>query len=168
GSGGSTTIIEVIPEGTFVKGPRPEAPKGDLLVKLDSRALELEFKQQQITVNTSEALVFQATKTLEVAEIAKQEYLEGTFKQDKSVIESEVFVAEQALRSVQLALESSERLAAKGLLTSLQLEGAQYAVEKAKNDRKNAQGKLTVLRDFTSKKMLAQLDSDIETARSKV
>src|SRR5688572_17201854 len=63
GSGGSTTIIEVVPEGTFVKGPRPEAPKGDLLVKLDSRALELEYKQQQITVNTSDALVFQAKKT---------------------------------------------------------------------------------------------------------
>lgn len=168
GSSGSTTIIEVVPEGTFVKGPRPEAPKGDLLVKLDSRSLELEFKQQQITVNTSDNLVFQAKKTLEVAEIAKQEYLQGTFRQEKSVIESEVFVTEQSLTSAQLAMESSERLGAKGLLSSLQLEGARYAVKKAENDRNNAQGKLTVLKDFTSKKMLAQLDSDIETAKSKV
>jgi HlyD family secretion protein len=168
GTGGSTTIIEVVPEGTMVKGPRPEAPKGDLLVKLDSRALELESKQQQITVASRESLVFQAKKTQEVAEIAKQEYLKGTFLQDKSVIESEVFVAEQSLRAAQLALESSERLGAKGLLSSLQLEGAQYAVEKAKNDRNNAKGKLTVLEQFTSKKMLAQLDSDIETAKSKV
>ncbi len=134
GSSGSTTIIEVVPEGTFVKGPRPEAPKGDLLVKLDSRSLELEFKQQQITVNTSDNLVFQAKKTLEVAEIAKQEYLQGTFRQEKSVIESEVFVTEQSLTSAQLAMESSERLGAKGLLSSLQLEGARYAVKKAEND----------------------------------
>src|SRR5262245_38724476 len=92
--GGSTSILEVVPEGTFVKGPRPEAPKGDILVKLDSRALELEFNQQQITVNTSENLVFQAKKILEVAEIAKQEYLQGTYLQDKRLATGEVFVAE--------------------------------------------------------------------------
>ena len=166
--GGSTSILEVVPEGTFVKGPRPEAPKGDLLVKLDSRALELEFNQQQITVNSSEALVFQATKTLEVAEIAKQEYLLGTFLQDKRVIESEVFVTEQALTSAQLNLESVERLGAKGLTSSLQLQGALFSVEKAKNDRNNAKGKLNVLENYTKKKMLAQLDSDIETAKAKV
>ena len=130
--------------------------------------MELESKQQEITVTSRESLLFKAKKTLEVAEIAKQEYLKGTFLQDKSVIEGEVFVAEQALRSAQLALESSERLGAKGLLSSLQLEGAQYAVEKAKNDRNNAKGKLTVLKEFTSKKMLAQLDSDIDTAKSQV
>ena len=168
GSGGSTTIIEVVPEGTFVKGPRPEAPQGDLLIKLDSRALELESQQQEITVTSRESLLFQAQKSQEVAEIAKQEYLQGTFRQEQSVIESEVFVTEQSLTSAQLALESSERLGAKGLLSSLQLEGARYAVKKAENDRNNAQGKLTVLKDFTSKKMLAQLDSDIETAKSKV
>jgi RND family efflux transporter MFP subunit len=168
GGGASTTIIDVIPEGSFVKGPRPEAPKGDKLVTLDSRSLELERNQQQITVNSSEALVFQATKTLEVAEIAKQEYLLGTFLQDKRVIESDVFVTEQALTSAQLALESAERLGAKGLLSSLQLQGAQFSVEKAKNDRNNAKGKLNVLENYTKKKMLAQLDSDIETAKAKV
>lgn len=168
GGGASTTIIDVIPEGSFVKGPRPEAPKGDKLVTLDSRALELERNQQQITVNTSDNLVFQAKKTLEVAEIAKQEYLLGTFLQEKRVIESEVFVTEQGLTSAQLALESAERLGAKGLLSSLQLQGAQFSVEKAKNDRNNAKGKLSVLEDFTKKKMLAQLDSDIETAKAKV
>lgn len=168
GGGASTTIIDVIPEGSFVKGPRPEAPKGDKLVTLDSRSLELERNQQQITVNSSEALVFQAKKTLEVAEIAKQEYLLGTFLQDKRVIESDVFVTEQALTSAQLALESAERLGAKGLLSSLQLQGAQFSVEKAKNDRNNAKGKLNVLENYTKKKMLAQLDSDIETARAKV
>lgn len=168
GGSSSTTIIEVVPEGSMVKGPRPEAPKGDMLVKLDSRSLELESRQQEGIVGTSKSLVFQAQKALEVAEIAKQEYLKGTFLQEKSVIESEVFVAEQSLRSVQLALESSERLAAKGLLSSLQLEGAQYAVEKAKNDRNNSQGKLNVLKEYTMKKMLAQLDSDIETSKSKV
>ena len=168
GGGASTTIIDVIPEGSFVKGPRPEAPKGDKLVTLDSRSLELERNQQQITVNSSEALVFQAKKTLEVAEIAKQEYLLGTFLQDKRVIESDVFVTEQALTSAQLALESAERLGAKGLLSSLQLQGAQFSVEKAKNDRNNAKGKLNVLENYTKKKMLAQLDSDIETAKAKV
>lgn len=167
-SGGSTTIIEVVPEGTFVKGPRPEAPKGDQLVKLDSRALELEFKQQQITVNTSKALLFQAENTLAVAKIAKEEYLQGIFRQENSVIDNEIFVAGQALASAQLALESSERLAAKGLLSPLQMKGAEFSVKKAENELNNANGKRNVLQNFTSVKMLAQLESDIKTAESKV
>ena len=36
-------------------------------------------------------------------------------------------------RRAQLAFQSTERLAAKGIVTALQLEGDQFAVEKAKN-----------------------------------
>src|SRR5687768_14142759 len=56
GGGGGIAILEVVPEGTLAK-------KGDVLVKLDSSALEQEFKQQEITVNTSHSLVVQAKNT---------------------------------------------------------------------------------------------------------
>jgi len=161
GGGAGITILEVVPEGTQVNA-------GDLLVKLDSSSLDQERVQQQITVNNTQALVVQATNTLEAAKIARKEYLEGTFKQEEKVIMGEVFVAEQGLRTAQLALESSQRLAAKGLLAPLQLEGAQFAVDNARNQLEAAKSKLEVLRKYTREKFLKQFDSDIATAEAKV
>jgi RND family efflux transporter MFP subunit len=141
---------------------------GDLLVKLDSSSMEQEQVQQQITVNTSLSLVVQARNTYEAAVIARKEYLEGTFKQEEKVILGEVFVAEQGLRTAQLAYESSLRLAAKGYLAPLQLEGAQFAVDNSHNQLDAAENKLEVLRKYTKEKMLKQFDSDIATAEAKV
>ena len=157
---GGVAIMSVVPEGSRVE-------QGDVLVRLDSSALEQELVQQQIIRNSSKALVVQAKNTYEAALIAKKEYLLGTFKQEEQTILSEVFVAEENLRRAQLSLESGERLAAKGLVTSLQLEGDRFAVEKARNELETAKTKLTVLRDYTKPKMLKQFESDIATAEAK-
>lgn len=158
---GGITILDVALEGAMVN-------PGDVLVRLDSSALDQERIQQQISVNTSEALVVQATNTLEAAKIARREYLEGTFRQEEQVLLGGVFVAEQNLRSAQLAFESAQRLAAKGLLTPLQLEGQQAAVENARNELETAKVKLEVLRKYTREKMLKTLESDIATAQAKL
>lgn len=155
------TILEVVPEGTMVKA-------GDQLARLDSTALDQERIQQQITVNTSQALVVQAKNTYEASVIARTEYLEGTFKQEERTILGEVFVAEQNLRSAQLAFQSTQRLASKNIVTSLQLEGSGFAVEKARNELLAAQGKLEVLRKYTKEKMLKTLNSDIATSEAKL
>lgn len=160
-NGGGITILEVMPEGALVK-------EGDLLVRLDSSALEQERLQQKISVNTSQALLVQATNTLEAAKIARKEYLEGTFKQEEKLYLGEEFVAEQSLRSAQLSFDSAQRLAAKGILSPLQLEGAKYGVDNARNQLDAAQSKVVVLRKYTKEKMLKQFDSDIATADAKV
>jgi multidrug efflux pump subunit AcrA (membrane-fusion protein) len=158
---GGITILEVVPEGTLVKA-------GDLLVRLDSSALDQERLQQKIVVNTAQALLVQSQNTLEAAKIARKEYLEGTFKQEEKTILGEVFLAEQNLRSSQLSFDSAQRLAAKGILSPLQLEGAKYAVDNTRNQLEAAQTKLDVLRKYTREKMLKQFDSDIATADAKV
>lgn len=156
-----TTILSLVPEGAMVKA-------GDVLAKLDSTQLEQEKITQQIAVNSSHALVVQAENTFEAAKISKIEYLEGTFKQEEKLILGEVFVAEQNLRTAELAFESARRLAAKNIVTSLQLEGSQFAIDKARNELDAAQGKLAVLRKYTKEKMLKTLDSDIAIADAKL
>jgi multidrug resistance efflux pump len=153
-----TAILEVVPEGTLVQ-------QGDILVKLDSSALERERQQQQITVNTSEALVEQAKNAYESALIAKTEYLEGTLKQEEQVILNEIFVAEQNLKKAQLSYDSVKRLVSKGILTSLQLEGEQFAVNQAQNELNAANTKLNVLLKYTKEKMLLTLSSTINTSK---
>ncbi|WP_246151379.1 HlyD family efflux transporter periplasmic adaptor subunit [Rubripirellula reticaptiva] len=157
GGNGGTSILWVIDEGTKVN-------KGDKLVELDSSQLELRLKEQKIQVITEEARVTTAQAQLEQAKIAKEEYLQGVFKTEESALLSAEAVANQNLLKAQLAIESSKRLVAKGLVKELQLQADQFAVINATNQLKATEGQLRVLRDLTKKKMVVQFDSEIEAA----
>ena len=153
-------ILRIVPEGTNVE-------KGEFLVELDSSALKEERTLQQITVAQVEALVVEALNLYETAQIAKKEYLDGTFVQERQTIESEVFVAEENLNRAKEYLEYSKKLAAKGYVNQLQLEADQFAVEKSEKELEAAQTKLKVLDEFTKAKTLKQLESDIAIAKAK-
>lgn len=158
GSGG-VAILWVIDEGARVK-------KGDKLVELDSSELELREKEQKISVITAESRLATAKAAVEQAKIQRQEYLEGVFMTEEKEILSQQQIAEQDLRKAKLAIQSSERLVAKGLVKSLQLEADRFAVANAQNKLDVAEGKLDVLRNLTKAKMLVQYDSDIEAAEA--
>jgi len=158
---GGTTILEIVPEGTVVK-------PGDVLVRLDSSALENERTTQLIACSNSEAALIQAQKALETALIAKREYLEGLFRQDTKTIQNEIFVAEEDVSRAEEYLKYSERLSAKGYVTRQQLEADRFAVDKARNALQIAKSKLEVLQKFTKEKMVVQLESDIKTAEANV
>lgn len=153
-----TSILWVIDEGTRVK-------EGDKLIELDSANLELELKVKRIEVLTAEAGVATAVAMLEQATISRQEYLEGIFLTEEKAILSEIAVAEQELRKSQLALESSERLVAKGLVNALQLDADKFALANTRNQLDAAKGRLRVLQELTKRKMLVQYDSDIQAAK---
>ncbi len=156
-----TPIIWVIDEGAYAK-------QGDELVRLDSSAYEQEFKQQRIVLNSAEASVIASDAALKKAIIAREEYLEGTYLNERTAILSEIALAQQEMRKAELSLASAERLAAKGTLKSLQIEAEQFAVQNARNKLEAAEGKLRVLDELTKAKMLVQYDSDIEAARAKL
>jgi multidrug resistance efflux pump len=156
-SGPSTSIIDVVREGTRVK-------KGDWLVTFDSSALEQELGTQRIAVNTIEALVIQAKATYDTALIARTEYLEGTYREQEKTIQNQIFVAEETLKKAQLSHDSIKRLVSRGLLSSLQLEGERFRVDAAQNDLDLAKRRLEVLEKYTKEKMLTQLNSDAQAA----
>ena len=96
-----------MPEGTVVK-------KGDFLVELDSSALAAQRTSQKILVNDAKAAEVEAHNNYDTAVIAKREYLEGTYLQDRQTIESEVFVAEENLNRAKEYYAYSQKLASKG------------------------------------------------------
>lgn len=159
--GSGVTILDILPEGAKVE-------KGDVMVRLDSRALETDRTQQQIACFTSNAAMITAENALESAKIAKEEYLDGTYKESEQAILSEVFVAEGALRTAELARNSTERLSLKGIVNPLQLEGEQYACEKARKDLQAAKTKLNVLQRYTKKRTVNDLDSAIKVAEAEL
>lgn len=154
-------ILWVIDEGTRVKA-------GDKLVELDSSTIVTELREDKIEVTAARANVTSAEALVEQAKIARQEYLEGVFKTEEAAILSEIAVANQELKKNQLALESSTRLVAKGLVKSLQLDADRFAVANAQNMVDSAQARLRVLQNLTKKKMLVQFDSDIEAAEAQL
>ncbi len=83
-------ILRVVDEGTHVKA-------GDFLLELDASALEAELITQQNLVNLAEATVVETRNLYETSLIAKQEYAEGTYIQERQTIEGEIFVAEENL-----------------------------------------------------------------------
>lgn len=156
---GGTAILDIVPEGSVVQ-------KGDLLVRLDGSALENERNQQLVVVNASEANKIKAQSTLETARIAREEYLNGTFRQEEQTTLSEIAVAEENLSRAEDFAAYSRKLAAKGYVTQLQLDADDFAVEKAKMELDKARTKLEVLRKYTKAKMLTQLDADIRAGEA--
>lgn len=153
-------ILRIVPEGTVVK-------KGDFLVELDSSALKAQRTSQKILVNAAKAAEVEAKNTYDTAVIAKREYLEGTNKQERQTIESELFVAEENLNRAKEYYAYSQKLASKGYVNELQLEADHFAVEKAMKDLDTAKTKLKVLEEFTKPKMLSTLESAILIAKAK-
>lgn len=154
-----TEILEVVPEGTNVV-------KDDVLARLDSSGLELDLVEQQIVCTRSEAMMIKARNLLAAAEIAKTEYEKGTYEQEKQELEKLIFKAEEDLRRAEQYARYSERLAAKGYVTELQLVGDRFAVEEARKELQSAQTKLFILENYTKKKELMHFDADIKTAEA--
>ena len=152
-------ILEVVKEGTHVE-------KDDVLVRLDSSAMEREVVEQQIKCNASQAAMVEALNRFEAAKISKEEYINGTYVQELEQINSEIFVAEEELQKAQEYVIYSQRLAARGYVTAQQLEGDEFAVEKAATDLKVAKTKLKVLQEYTKRKTMKTLESDIKTAEA--
>lgn len=152
-------ILWVIEEGKMVE-------PGDVLVRLDSSALEEEAKLQRLDLSGSVAGLSKAQNELEAAQIAMTEYVDGLFVQEKKELEAEIKFAEETLRRAEEYYAYSSRLAAKGFVTSLQLEGDKFAVDKAKIELDNAKLKLKVLVDQTKHKKIKELESAIGVAKA--
>jgi HlyD family secretion protein len=156
---GGVQIIWVIDEGSQVV-------KGDKLVELDTTTLEDSLQQQKLTMNRANSTRISADAAVRRATIARQEYLEGTFKQNEQIIESNILIAKQNLSTALDKAAFSERLAAKGFVTQQQLQADRFAVKRANLDMALKENELQTLREITQQKMLVGFDADIETAKA--
>jgi multidrug efflux pump subunit AcrA (membrane-fusion protein) len=112
--------------------------------------------------------VVEALADVESARLALQEFESGTFLQEQQQKESDEFVAREDLRRAEEYLRYSERLAARGYVTEVQLEADRFAVEKARKGLESATTKLEVLNRFTKQKSLNKLKADVETAEARL
>jgi len=172
---GTTTILYLIPEGTQVK-------EGDLLVQLDKSGLEDAKVDQEIKVQNAESLFVQARENLEVmknkaqsdvdqAELdfkfAKQDllkYKEGEYLNKVQEFEAQITLAEEELKRSQERLRWSEILYEEKYLSESELKADQLAESKADLDLKLAKSSRDLFLDYTHKRTLDELESNVRQA----
>ncbi len=150
-----TVILDIVPEGTEVK-------PGDYLCQLDDSLMRDELVEHQIQVATDEAAVIQAKSDLATAAGMLLEFQNGIAAQEIAALEAEKALAEENRRRAGEYLVHSRVLNRKGYITRTQLEADEFAVEKAEQDFKLAEQKLSVYENYTRARMEEGFQLEIE------
>ena len=158
---GGSTVLWVIDTGTIVE-------PGDELVRLDTSQIEDNILAQEIIYENALANKITAESDVAVAKKSITEYLEGTFVEERNTIEKEIFDAEQELKEAELRHDSSVRMAAKGLIKTLQLQGEKFAVESARKSLELKQTQLETLEKYKKVKELQTLESNLRAAEARL
>ncbi len=156
---GAATVLWVIEAGTVVK-------PGDEVVRLDPSTIEDNISAQKIVYETALANKIISESDVAVAKTNITEYLESTYEEERNTIENEIFVAEQDLKTAQLSHASTKRLVARGLVTTLQLEGESFAVESAQKTLDLTRKRLNALEKYSKEKNLQELRSTLRAAEA--
>jgi HlyD family secretion protein len=172
---GRTSIISLIPEGTRVKN-------GDLLVELDASSLEDQKIDQEIRVQNAEASYISSKENLAVAEnqaksdveLAKltlefalqdlEKYIQGEYPYELDKAEAEITFAEEELTRARETLKWSQQLYDEKYISQTELRADQIAEKKKALDLQLATKSKDLLTDYTYKRNLDQLKSDLAQA----
>jgi len=169
---GKTTILSLVKEGTLVQ-------KGDLLIELDASRLEDNKIDQQIRVQNAEAAFIRARENLEVvknqaqsdqekAELAFQfakedlvKYEEGEYPKELKEANTRITVAKEELWRAEEKLRWSQILYDEKYISQTELQADELSAQKAKLDLELAEGDLDLLRNYTYKRKVAELTSEV-------
>ncbi len=174
---GISTVLWVIEEAKHVK-------KGDVLVELDASGLEdLKIDQQTLVQDTdtsaitayealavgenqAQADIDIAQLTLDFAKLDLEKYTaaNGEYETAKTEAEAQISLSEEQLEKAREERKWAKTLAAEKYISSTELKTAELAFNQADLGVMVAKSKLRLLNDFTYKRQLAQLNSDVSQA----
>ncbi|MHC4596390.1 MAG: efflux RND transporter periplasmic adaptor subunit [Planctomycetota bacterium] len=172
---GRSQIIRLVPEGSRVK-------KGDLLFELDASQTEDEKIEQEIRVQNTYAAFIDANETLAVVknqaesdlELAKltlefaeqdlEQYNDGLYPNEVTAAEGRITLAEEELKRAQQTLEWSQRLYKEKYIPETELLADQLSKSRRDLDLTLSKNDLELLEEFTRKRNIAQLKSDVHQA----
>jgi HlyD family secretion protein len=173
---GQSTIIHLIEEGIEVK-------KGELLIELDSSNLVDQKVDQEIQVKNAEASYIDARENFEVVKNQAQsdqdkaqltydfavqdleKYIEGEYPNKLKDAEARITLAEEELARAQEELEWSKKLYEEKYISQTELQADELALNKKSLDLELARNDLELLVNYTHKRNLAQLKSDVSQAK---
>ncbi len=175
---GRATVISIIPEGTRVK-------QGDLLVELDVSTLVDARVDQVILVQNAEAAFINARETLGITEsqaasdvdlaklkleFAKQDLAKytgegGDYENLLAAAEGKIKLNAEEKTKAADYLEWSQKLFNEKYLSKTQLQADQLALQRADLNLQVASNDANLLKQYTYRRQIAQLTSDVDQAR---
>src|SRR5262249_14578007 len=158
-SGGSSTLIWMLPEGTPVR-------RGDVLARLDGATYEEMLRQQVIVVEQAKASHLQTRLDYEIARLAVREYLEGTVKETVQGMEGAIALARSDLSRAQERLEWTKRMNQKGYASVAQIVTDRQALATLDLALKRQLGAYDLFMRFTLPKTEKTLRAAVTTAET--
>ncbi len=170
---GTTSIIFLIDEGTRVK-------KGDLLVELDASQLIDQKVDQEIQVQNAEASFISARENLEVVKNQAQsdvdkaqldydfaiqdlkKYLEGDYPNELKDAENKITISKEEVERAREKVQWSRKLYEEGYISQTELQADELSEKRTVLDLELAENALDLLKNYTRKRKLAQLESDVD------
>lgn len=156
---GENTIIWVIEPGTTVE-------EGEVLMRLDTLAIEDSINERSKYALWSQSGAEQAGANARRARLAIDEYLEGRFVVQKKTLEKELAVAEQNLITAENMLRHAQRMLKRGYTSQLEVEEKRYAFEQAKLAVEVKKTEIEVLTTFTKQQEVERLTGDWKAAKA--
>ncbi len=172
---GRAAILEIVDEGAVVE-------VGDVLVRLDSSALEDRKVAQDIAVQNARAALTKSEQNLQIQEsqntsdraaaeqkldFAKTDlskYLNGDWPKKKLEAEEAIKLAEQEMAQAKDKFEWSEKLYDKGFLTRSELESDTLARARAEIKQQQAIRTKDLLENYDHPKEQRRLEAAVEEA----
>ncbi len=172
---GRTTILWLVAEAAKVA-------KGDLLVELDAARLEDDKIKRQIEVQSSRAGFIKARETLAVgknraeSEVEKAEltlafarhdldkYVKGEYPNDLKEAAFKILLADEELQRAAEKMKWSKVLFKEKYISQTELAADELAAKKAELDLELARNRENLLKNFTYRRKLAELTSNVKQA----
>lgn len=166
------TVLDIVTEGSRVK-------KGDLLITLDSSDFEDALVAEEITLQNAKTTLIsaqeslavgenqaksdleQANLTLKFAEEDLEKYVEGDYLNQVTDANAQIAVKEEALVQAEQKLKGSMRLFEDKYISETELKRDKLAKSRAQLEVDLAKNQLKLLKDFTYKRQMTQLNSDV-------
>lgn len=158
---GQNTVIWVIESGT-------EVESGDVLVRLDTLALEDAIAERKKFAHLTRSEAERSRADVARAELAIQQYLEGRYRADLMTMEKDMIIAKSNLRTAQNILAHAETMAERGYESDLQIDQKKFAVTQAELNVDLKDTQIEVLKKYTRQMQLETLNGELRAAKAKL
>lgn len=156
---GSNTVTWVIENGTQVE-------PGDVLVRLDTLAIEDAINERSKFAHWSRSGAQRSRANLARAKLAVAEYLDGRFVSQVLTLEKNLAIAKSNFSRAQNQLEHAKKLAERGFAHEVQIKQRKTAVDQAELEVDARKTDIEVLEKYTKAMQMKTLEGDLNSAKA--
>ncbi len=156
-AGGSSTILEIIPDGSRVQ-------KGDVLCRLDASDYVELVRDQKIKVEQARADYNKAKLDLQAAEMAMREYQEGLLKEQQQQFEGDIVLYKADIQRQKDRLEWANKMVKRGYISGGQLVQEKTTLVRSELNLRRLEGEQRNLERYGGPITIQNLQATIDKA----